>query len=322
MHSRTTLVRNVRATSRSAVLALATLLLSGCVTANFKEPVGDFTSSMTTANSAIGSYFTSMNDLERQLYLRRALRDPTMRIGTTDETGRPTGLLPVFSAESIKARTDAVALLTKYGERLAALAGADAPNRFSAGAGVLGTNLGNLANTFSGLAAGRDTTASRYTGPIGTIVGIFGEMVLERQRDRALTRAVNEGAPAVNAILDQLQQDLDLVVQPLRTTGIAQELAGATLDYNRRRSTMSFADRREALSEIDTLAASYQAAITADPGEAVDGIRDAHAALVRYANSPRDPQDLASLVSAIETFNNRLVPLAAGLKSLREANNA
>ena len=304
----------------SSMCCLA-LLISGCVTADFREPVSNFTSGMATANAAINSYFVGMNDFERRLYLQRALRDPTMRVEVVDASGRRTGLLPYFSAESIKARTDAVALLTVYGERLAALAGADAPARFNSGSTVLGANLGGLANTFSGLSGGGDATAARYTGPIGQIVGIFGEMILERQRGRALKRAVNEGAPAVELILGQLELDLDGVVKPLRDVGIAQELSSAALDYNRRRPTMSTADRRQALAEIDALAAGYQAAVTSNPGEAVDGIRDAHAALVTFANSSRKPQDLAALVGAIETFNNRLKPLAASLVALKEADD-
>ena len=81
---------------------------------------------------------------------------------------------------------------------------------------------------------------------------------------------------------------------------------------------MSFAQREVLLSQIDSFATRYQAAATARPGEAVNGIRGAHAALVKYANSSKTPEDLASLSAAIATFNNRLRPLVESLAKLEE----
>jgi hypothetical protein len=280
---------------------------------------------MSTANAIIRTYFTEMNDFEREVYLRRALYDPGLEIGATTG-GQSTGLLPVFSAASIKARTDALALLTAYGERLAALAGADAPTRFNAGSTVLGANLAGLAGTFEALGSppageAADSTAAAYAGPISTIIGIFGEMILDSRRDRALIRAVNEGAPAVDTILNQIDADLRLVISPQRTTGLLQQLAGSVRYYNTNRASLTFPQRQALLSEVDSAASRYQAAVAGQPNEAVDGIRDAHAALVKYANSPRSPKDLVALSSAIETFNNRLRPIVESLRKLEEAEN-
>lgn len=304
------------------LFALAVLSpITACVNVDFQEPVSRFSGSMTTANAIIGTYFTEMNDFEREVYLQQALYDPTMELGTVSPSGGRTGLLPFFSAESIKARLDALSLLTAYGERLAALAGADAPSRFNAGSQVLGTNLENLAATFDDLGSSTDgqpadATASQYVGPISSIVGIFGEMYLDARRDEALARAVTEGAPQVDAVLNQIEEDLVSVIDPLRVTGILQQLADSQAYYNSNRSTMTFEQREAMLKRIDTIAARYQAAVTARPGEAVDGIRDAHAALVQYATSPRKPEDLVTLSAAIETFNNRLRPLVENLRKL------
>jgi hypothetical protein len=299
--------------------AALSLLLGGCVTANFKEPVGKFTTAMATANASIGTYFTEMNGFERQAYLKRVLYHPNTQVAVVGLDGKQTGLLPVFSPASIKARLDAISLLTAYGERLAALAGADAPARFEAGSKVLGQNLVNLSATFQKLTTDKtpDPTADKYVTPIATIVGVFGKMVLEQKRDAALKEAVNQGAPAVEAVLGQLDVDLQKVVDPLIETGVLQQLSDATNYYNNNLTSLNFEQRQAVLDQIDILAAKYQAAVVAQPSEAVDGIRDAHAALVKYANSSHKPQDLNALIEAIDTFNNRLEPVVNAIAKLR-----
>lgn len=303
--------------TRLAAIALVAPA-GACVTADFREPVGDFTTAMGQANGIIGSYFTGMNAYERELYLQQALYDPGMEVVARNAAGT-TALMPTFSAASIEARLDAVRLLSTYGARLAALAGSDAPARFQAGSKVLGDNLTSLAQTFQSLAGPADTTAGNFVGPITAIVGVFGEMILEGQREAALRQAVQEGAPAVNAILDQLDRDLDRVVQPLRTSGSFERVSSVITYYNANRAKLSFDQRRALLDQIGGEMVRHEAALTADPGEAVDGIRDAHAALVRYATSSRKPEDLNALVSAIETFNRRLRPLAEAVQHLRKA---
>ncbi|MGQ3231139.1 MAG: hypothetical protein ACT6R2_19865, partial [Blastomonas fulva] len=209
---------------------------------------------MATASAAIGTYFIEMNDFEREVYLETALHNPQIKIGVVNEQGQTTGLTPIFKPESIKARVDALSLLSAYGGRLAALAGSDSPTRFNAGSVVLGENLATLAQTFNTLQDRGDSSAGQYTGPISTIIGIFGEMVLEAQRDRAISRAVNEGAPAVEAILGQLEKDLAQVISPLQETGTLQSLQGAVEYYNENRITMSFNERQLMLARIDTFA--------------------------------------------------------------------
>lgn len=135
------------------ILALSSML-SGCVTANFTEPVAKFTTAMSTANTTIATYFTGMNAYQRKVYLTGALYDPTIEV-SAPYSGPSTGLLPYFSAGSVKARLDTLSLLTAYGERLAAIAGSKAPERFQAGSAVLGTNLTQLSDRFRALAANR-----------------------------------------------------------------------------------------------------------------------------------------------------------------------
>ncbi len=318
----------------TVLLLLVASLGTGCVTANFTKPVGSLKSSIDTASAAVGSYFTELNSFERDLYLEERVFDPQLRVEKTDADGNPTPLVGrLFTAESIKARMEAIALLGTYANRLAELAGSDAPTKFSSAAQVLGTNLTNLADTFGSL-SGKDPTANNYVGPISQIIGMMGEFYLEKKRDALLERAIKEGSPKVNTILDLLESDLQKVVVPLRQTGIAQSLAarvtaynntkdaaGQTVDGAARRAALTVSQRQELINGIKSAAQKYDTLIAFNPTEAISGIREAHAALGKYAESDKKPKDYSELISAVEGFQNKAERIAAAVQQIRELRN-
>jgi hypothetical protein len=105
----------------------------------------------------------NLNAFERRVYLGDALADPTKRIGTTDTDGKPTPLSgQVFSARGIKARTDALAVVSLYARRLADLAGTNAPAECRTNASVLGDNLTTLDDTFRQLSSGGAEAPNPY----------------------------------------------------------------------------------------------------------------------------------------------------------------
>jgi hypothetical protein len=55
------------------------------------------------------------------------------------------------------------------------------------------------------------------------------------------------------------------------------------------------------------------------PVELIKAMRDAHAALLKYASAPKDPQSLASLTAALELFNSRVEPIANAIAAMEEA---
>ena len=90
------------------------------------------------------------------------------------------GTSPVSrSRASIKARLDALRLVSVYARRLADLAGSDAPTKFASNADVLGSTLTGLATTFEGLGGQNDSTAKVYVGPVASLVGLIGKVILE-----------------------------------------------------------------------------------------------------------------------------------------------
>lgn len=334
------MISNARCLSVTVTLLFLALNGSGCVTANFKEPITAFQQSIDTANITIGTYYTELNQFERELYLEERLLadidDDKKKEVMMYEGGKPTPILgQTFSAESIKARTDAIALLGIYSRRLAELAGSDSPTRFAKGTKVLGENLAQLENTFKSLSKSNDSTASKpndstalsYTEPIRTIVSVVGQMFLESRRDEALTAAIQKGAQPVREVLDLLENDLVNIIAPLQRTGTMQILADSINYYNRlikmneykaMNPQQRYQARQKALDDIRRAAERYEIALTFNPSGLVHGMKEAHEALVKYAQSDRKPENLAELVSAMEVFDNRVRQIAVAVLQLRD----
>src|ERR1051325_70624 len=109
-------------TKRNYRLLVVLLLLSfaftttGCDNTEFKKRIADFQQSVGLASSSIGTYFTEMNQFERELYLQDVFLHPTKTVrprSTTDPRTRVVrpGLFGPFNEDSIKARMDAITLL-------------------------------------------------------------------------------------------------------------------------------------------------------------------------------------------------------------------
>lgn len=312
-------------THRITIILLFTTLLTGCVTARFGEPITSFRDSINTSGAAIGIYYGELNQFEREIYLDECLYDPTKEVLATDKQGKPTPLIgALFSAESIKARIDAIALLGVYAQRLGELAGSEAPKQFAEGAKILGDNLFNLQKTFEKLGEEDDeekktidATAKNYSGPIGTIVGVIGCIYLEKQRDAAVKGAIEKGAPAVRTVLTLLQKDLTEVIEPLKRVGLKQKLTDRVTYYNDNRRA-SFEQRRQILAEINAAASRYETALTANPANLIQTMSEAHESLVKYAGSPKTPQSFADLLAALETFKIHAQEVADAVKQIRD----
>jgi hypothetical protein len=308
---------------------------AACDNGVLKERIADFQESVGLVSSSVGTYFAEMNQFERELYLQDVLLHPTMKVsshGTNATQTKPatTGLFGPFSEDSIRARMDAISLLGRYGKRLAELAGSDAPERFNSAAQELGANLFSLQNTFRSLANAGDPTAHNFASPIGSIVGAIGKMILEEKRDKKLKIAINQAAPAVRTVLNLIESDLNTVVVPQRLSGNALALQRLVVFYNCAVDPASMAanmcpapppklslgERRDLLSKISDATQRYQLFKTSNPAEAISAMREAHEALVEYAEN-RNPQNLAALVAALDSFRSSAKQIADGVIQIR-----
>jgi hypothetical protein len=300
------------------LVAVFSLTATGCATAGWSGPIDAFKVNVDKTVGVVTDYYGALNDYERHIYLETAFVDPSLEIVAVDTSGAPTPLTGrVFSADAIRARTDALALVGVYARRLADLAGSKAPASFATNANALGKDLSSLAATFSKLSES-DVRAKPYIEPIGTLVSVIGQLFLESTRELALQKAVSDGAPAVDRILRTIEEDLTAAVDPLRKSGEKQLLAQLVHDYNLNRQTWSEARRRKQITDIEKAAQGYSAALLVNPADVVSGLRDAHMALVAYAKSRKVPSDLATVASAMEIFAQRVDRAAQAVRSLRE----
>ncbi|WP_434384511.1 hypothetical protein [Melittangium boletus] len=308
-----------RLVGRGLGLVLGLVLLPGCRTAaGFREPVARFKEGHTTASVALGTYYAELNRFERDLYLDERLYDPGLEVLASEADGQATPLLgKFFSPESIQARMEAIALLGTYAERLATLAGAEDAGKLPEGAQALGTRLGTLGTQLQTLSGKGDATAARYVAPVTTLVGVVTSLFLEERQGRALQEGIEKGAPQVTALLDLLEADLTEVLGPQRLTGAKQAVASRVLYYNLRRDTLSLAERRAVLEDIRQAATHYEALVVANPVELARALRDAHAALVRFARAERRLESFEELSGAMQAFQGRVDVASAAVQALR-----
>ena len=288
--------------STFVLLGVIFLFLFGCVTAKFSEPAASFQEGINKSSVIVRDYYKKTNDFERDVYLNECMFNPEKEL-LVYEKGKPTPLLyDVLSPESIKARADALTLIGIYANRLGELAGNESPEIFSKNSFKLGDNLEDLSKAFADLSS-IDSTAVRYSGAVSKIVGIVGKMYLERSRDKAIAQAIKKGYPAVNKVLNLLQNDLNDVIIPLQKTGLRQRIAEMSVYYNQNRGKLTVSRRKTELSRISDVVAEYNSLIHSNPANLIQGMKQANDELAKYAESSKTPRDFAEFMSVLERFN-------------------
>lgn len=296
---------------------LALLLMAGCAqTSGYKEPVAAFRANLDASAAVLAGYYKDMNQLERDCFLQERLHDPKLPVRHAN-MGALRG--EAFPASAVQARLEAISLLGRYGGRLGELAGSEAPARFESASAALGGNLQTVRANFAELVKSADANAQDYLTPVGQLAGLLGRMYLEHQRDKALTEAIQQGAPLVEGILDLLKRDMEAVVAPQRLTALDQAYTEQILFYDQNRHALTFAERQKVLADLNQAAQKYYAAKGYRPAELVEGIREAHQALVRYASSDRQPASLSELATAMDVFSSRVKQIADAYKLLRSS---
>jgi hypothetical protein len=296
-------------------MILALFFAVGCAHKNFQQPIANFQQNIEKSAVIISQYYNELNAYERNLYLQERLYNPDLSIYLKNKNNRPTPLAgTVFSVEGVQARLDSLDLLAAYALRLSALAGSEAPAKAEEASQALGQNLNQLSQTFKKLNKKGDPTAKDYLTPVSSLVGLVGRMYLEAKQEKALTKFVKQGEPSVSGILNNLEKDMGSIVKQARQTGESMMLAERVNYYNLNKSQMTFEERRLLISEINLAAQGRQLALAVDPAKVVQDIRNAHNALVAYAESDKQPKDLSQLAAAMELFANRVDQAAQALK--------
>jgi len=277
---------------------------AGCATTTAGTSIAEFERGVKLTASTIGIYYAELNAFERELYLEERALDPSLEVLITGVDGRPTPLAgSTFDAQSIKARTDAIAALGLYTQRLGAIAEGHAPALIEASSKTLTGHLAQLADRFSVLPS--DVTASKYVGPLKSLAALVGRSLVERRRDELLRETVDQAAGPVDVIVDLLTADLVEVVRPQRLTGTKQRLAELVADYNVRRARLSASGRRSALTEIRKTQERYDLAVLFNPSGLMDDLREAHRAIVADLHRSAGEQSSSASLESLERFRLR-----------------
>jgi hypothetical protein len=297
--------------------AVVAFVAPGCVTVHVEAPLASYRDAVSEASAAVGAYFSEVNSFERDLYFDELRTDPSKEVLAVDGTGKRTPLLgQTLSAESVRARLDSLALLAAYGARLAELAGAQAPSKLPQEGRALGDAIANLETTFRSLHG--DAKAPDYAGPIGFVMGVLGEMYVESKRDDALRKAIREGTPKVDRILELLEADLLLVAGPIRKLGAQQMLVERMDEYNRNRGRWSREQRSAALEDIRAAARGYELALVAQPVSLIAAIRTANHSVVAVASTDRSPASIAELRGSVDSLAAHVREALPALQELRD----
>ena len=315
------------------VLVLLSLISStACDNAEFRKQIGDFQTAMSDSSSAVRVYYQEMNQFERDLYVLRRELDATQGVGIIYSHENPEDVTQIisdkalyvngpFAPKSIQARLDSLKLIALYGNRLAELAGTGAPAVFADKTTALGANIVKLDATFNELAAtGHDSSAVKFAGPVAKLIGIVGQLFLERKRDKELIAAIKEATPEITKITSQLNTDFGEVVIPTKRSGMKATIALLVDFYETERvkPNSTRKDRKAILDEIGGAIRTYELLTAANPQEVVQGMEDANQALLAYANSGRKDADFTQLVARIGEFRDRATSIVAAIQEIKE----
>jgi hypothetical protein len=307
--------------TRIRILCCLTLaaLASACTANRYLVPVTTFRDKTQQTIGVLGDFYSSRNIYEIDLYLQGAAADKSVQVATVDRAGKPTPLgRPVFSPASIKARLDALSLVSTYAGRLYDLASTDAPATLQTAATSLGENLKSLDKTFQSLEGAKDPTANKYITPVSSLIGAIGKLYLENKRDQLIKEGVAKGCAPVNEILGLIRDDMDKIFSLEVVGGSNERLATLIVAYNDSRDRLTYEQRVARLAEIKNAAAEAAVSVSAAPTAVVVSMINAHEALITAVQSTSKTKiaNFAALSVALEQWANQIESLAIQIKAL------
>ena len=287
---------------------------TACGPSGYQEPIGKFQSASSVVVASTRLYLNELNKVERDHYVSRQL-SKRERIELDQIEA-----VQVFSQEGLKARLDALDQLAKYGDLLSKLAKSDAPQKVQAEAKDLGQEINKLSTTVGELTGASNDDFKGAVSPVTAIVGEILSFVVERKIERALDKAIKDGEQPINHLITVIRNDIQ-GAYTRRRNDLSDKRKSMVREYNRELEKAGGAEpeRLKTLAErIRETEDRWEVLATANPGDGLDAMTKAHSALIAYAKSTHKVNDLASLVSAMETFAARAAAVGKSVQSLRE----
>lgn len=315
-----------------------TFAVSACATADFEryeQSITAFKNATDQTSQAVSGQILGIGtwDRERMLEQLRATANPCdlpwvalRKAAGQDYTAADCAFLAAnivqqgrFSREAIAVRRQVFDVLNDYTSMLSAVATSDAPSRWDAAAKGLGGSVASLAKTAGEVQVGDQGRGLSSQlgplqelfgeeGPLTQLISFTGQEWINFRRTRALDEIVQKGKPQIDTISQLLREDFEFIRR--RDIFLADEELSAAL--------FAYAEAVEAAAADPSRAPARNAALEAlrraidahettvgeiqSIGSAMDGFDDAHAALIAYAASPKEPRDLAELDFVIRRY--------------------
>lgn len=308
-----------------ALVGLFLLAASMACQKAYKAPIDTLQKSTVEATKAITTYYTTLNQQERDLYFLTLLVNPGKRVEEVDAQGKPTPLMTdAFDPAAIQARIALMGQLATYAAQLSALAGNESPKELRTNLMALGSNLTNVQTTFADLARNHgDTQATPYLSPIATLIAVVGETALTKRRDKAIEKAILIGEVPINQILDFLTKDLDRYVLLAQKTGDDQKLTQLMVAYNSiaNRKALPHDELKKRLDEIQRAAEQLRLTRANRPSDVLRSLKKAHVALVGVAKKNATFQQFQTAALAYETQVGLFLEAAQRLNELHKVDH-
>ena len=281
------------------ILAAFGLAAAGCAGPEaFRSPVSRFESGVNATAAAVGPCFAEMNRLEAETRLHEAAAQRKDWDAVRD-------LRPVFPPETIRLRLDALSLVARYARLLDDLASSKAAGELEKDATAFRDDVGGLLKTAGSLAKGSDAgaveTLSGLVGPFTTLVEVVGKVLIEIRLNGAIREGILAGERPIAAIVDLLGKDAETATT-LKEADLSAMLAARLRLYNEARKKASPAEVVAMIEEIGRLNDVLQAIRAARIGSLFREMREAHAALAKFAREGRPPRNAAELAGRIDVF--------------------
>jgi hypothetical protein len=297
--------------SELAALVLVAISASCGGHAGFVEPIDTFQTASATVIAATRVYITELNKVEREKYiLSRVAARKSIDLSEVEA-------VQVFDTDGLHARVVALDQLETYGSLLASLASSDAPARIHAEASGLGESLKALDTTVEALHGPNNANFKAAVGPVSDLIGGILELVAEQKIRDALKRAIEAEDDPINTLLSVISDDMRLAYQRKRNMLSAMR---TDLRDEYERALAAGADAatlRAAAEAVRAHEDRWEAFASANPATGLNAMRDAHAALVKYARSAGKPSDILTLAAAMEAFAARAQALGQAVHALK-----
>lgn len=279
---------------RFSLVVLATLGLSGCSNLELRDATKKFDEAVKSSESTIRSYYTSINEAERNSYFEEIRFNPKALISTfemTKDNKVKTPLKAVIAPEYIEARLKVLDALVNYSHGLGLLAASDAPKEVNEQLQEIGKNVKKIESDISNLNGTPSSQIGAYTGFVTTIAGIAMENILEKKKDAAIKEYVEQGKDAANEAFNQLKLDLEQVSRKYERNGYAR-LNRYVSYYNRNLRTNDLtkapplvvnSTRLAFLTETKKAASDLVIVANGDPSKLIEKLQKAHDNLVNCA---------------------------------------